>query len=176
MISILKIIQIVMFSLLIFPTFYIFIREPFIKYKKYRKQRLTISGVIFLSSVLIFMILSIIITSNDELYSTMKYAPFIQSWIIVKSSLIVYAQIVSLMIFLIGVYFWFILVTEKRMSKMEYSLLDCKIPHRLSLREKLAYPYMFYEMYVNVKKSKDDYYILTEYAVKDLLEYESKVK
>lgn len=176
MINVLKSIQIILFSLLIFPAFYMFIREPFIKYKKHRKRRLTVSGVILLASVLIFMILSIIITYNDELYSTMKYAPFIQSWVIVKSSLLVYAQLLGLFIGCIGIYFWFIIVTEKRASMLEYNLIDCSIPHKLSLRQKIEYPYMYYEMYVNIKRSKDGYYLLTDYGFKDLIEFEAKEK
>lgn len=176
MINVLKTIQIVMFSLLIFPAFYLLIREPFIKYKKYRKRRLTISGITLLTSVLIFMILSIIITYNDELYSTMKYAPFIQSWVIVKSSLLVYVQLLAIFIGCIGIYFWFVMITEKRASKLEYNLIDCNIPKKLSFRQKIEYPYMYYEMYVNVKISKDGYYLLTDYASKDLIEFETKEK
>ena len=41
--DILKFIQIIIFSLLIFPSFYMLIREPFIKYRKYKK--LTIKRV-----------------------------------------------------------------------------------------------------------------------------------
>lgn len=172
--DILKFIQIIIFSLLIFPSFYMLIREPFIKYRKYKKRRLTIFGITLLTSMLIFIILSIFITYNDELYSTMKYAPFIQSWIIIKSSLLVYMQLLLLLIICIGIYFWFIMITEKRASKLEYNLIDCTIPYKLSFRQKIEYPYMYYELYVNIKRSKDGYYLLTDYGFKDLMEFEAK--
>ena len=174
MINALKFIQIIIFLLLIFPSFYILIREPFMKYKKYRKRRLTIFGFILLISMLIFMILSIIITYNDELYSTMKYAPFIQSWGVIKSSLLSYGQFLSIFIVGIGVYFCFIIITEKRVSKLDYNVINCTIPRKLSLRQKIEYPYMYYEMYVNIKCSKDGCYLLTDYGFKDLMEFEAK--
>ena len=94
MLNVLKTIQIILFAILIIPSLYLIIREPFIKFKKYRKRRLTVCGLTFLISTLIFMILSIIISYNDTLYMSMKYAPFMQSWIIIKSTLLVYVQII----------------------------------------------------------------------------------
>jgi hypothetical protein len=75
---------------------------------------------------------------------------------------------------LIGIYGWFVLISEKRASKLEYNLVDCTIPKRLSLRQKIEYPFMWYEMYFDVKISKDNRYILTEIATKDLLEFKAK--
>ena len=176
MLNVLKTIQIILFAILIIPSLYLIIREPFIKFKKYRKRRLTVCGLTFLISTLIFMILSIIISYNDTLYMSMKYAPFMQSWVIIKSTLLVYVQIMFFIIGLIGIYGWFILVCEKRANKTPYTLIDCNVPKRLTLRQKIEYPFMWYELYINVKVSQDNYYILTELATKDLMEFEAKEK
>ena len=176
MLNVLKTIQIILFAILIIPSLYLIIREPFIKFKKYRKRRLTVCGLTFLISALIFMILSIIISYNDTLYMSMKYAPFMQSWVIIKSTLLVYVQIIFFIIGLIGIYGWFILVCEKRANKTPYTLIDCNVPKRLTLRQKIEYPFMWYELYINVKVSQDNYYILTELATKDLMEFEAKEK
>lgn len=176
MLNVLKTIQIILFAILIIPSFYLIIREPFIKFKKYRKRRLTVCGLTFLISALIFMVLSIIISYNDTLYMSMKYAPFMQSWVIIKSTLLVYVQVISLFITCVGIFFWFILVTEKRASKLEYNLVECTIPKKLTFRQKIEYAYMYYEMYVNVKISKDGYFLLTDYAYKDLTEFTAKEK
>ena len=176
MLNVLKTIQIILFAILIIPSLYLIIREPFIKFKKYRKRRLTVCGLTFLISTLIFMILSIIISYNDTLYMSMKYAPFMQSWIIIKSTLLVYVQIIFFIIGLIGIYGWFILVCEKRANKTPYTIIDCNVPKRLTLRQKIEYPFMWYELYINVKVSQDNYYILTELATKDLMEFEAKEK
>lgn len=174
MISIMKTIQIILFAILIIPNLYLIIREPFIKFKKYRKKRMTKCWITFLISTLIFIVLSIFITYNDDLYSTMKYAPFIQSWIIIKSTLLVYSHIILCIVGCIGIFFWFILVTEKRVSKLEYNLIECSIPNKLTFRQKIEYPYMYYEMYINIKHSKDGYFLLTDYAYDDLMEFEVK--
>ena len=174
MINAMKTIQIILSALLILPSLYFIIREPFIKYKKYRKRRLITCGLTFLTSMITFIILSIIISYNDELYSSMKYAPFMQSWIIIKSTILVYIQLLSIIVSLIGIYGWFILVCEKRASKLANKLVDCNVPKKLSMRQKIEYPFMWYEIYVNAKISKDNYYILTEMATKDLLEFEAK--
>ena len=176
MLNVLKTIQIILFAILIIPSLYLIIREPFIKFKKYRKRRLTVCGLTFLISTLIFLILSIIISYNDTLYMSMKYAPFMQSWIIIKSTLLVYVQIIFFIIGLIGIYGWFILVCEKRANKTPYTIIDCNVPKRLTLRQKIEYPFMWYELYINVKVSQDNYYILTELATKDLMEFEAKEK
>lgn len=176
MINLLKIFQIIIFSLLIFPSIYIFIREPFIKYKKYKNIRLTISGFILSISIIIFMLLSIIITYNDLSYVNLKYAPFIQSWAIIKSSLLAYAGLIVIMTFCMGIYFWSIVITSKRASILKFNSVKPDIPKKLTLKQKLKYPFMYYEMYVNVKKLKTDYYLLSDYANKDLMNFESKEK
>lgn len=176
MITLMKSIQIILFALLIIPSTYLIIREPFIKFKKYRKRRLTICGLMLLISTLVFMVLSIVITYNDDLYLTMKYAPFVECWIIIQSTLSAYVNLISFIIGCIGIFFWFILITEKRASKLEYNLVECTIPKKLTFRQKIEYPYMYYEMYINVKISKDGYFLLTDYAYKDLMEFEVKEK
>jgi hypothetical protein len=103
-----------------------------------------------------------------------KYAPFIQSWIIIKSVLYVYLQLLFFVITSVGVFSLFILFTEKRVGKLELDLYDCEIPKKLSLLEKLKYPFMWYELYVNVKISKDGYYLLTKKAIDDLSKFEIK--
>lgn len=174
MINVLLVIQIVLFTLVVIPCLYLIIKELFNKSNNYKKRQILFYSSIILISMLFFIILSIIITYNDSFYLSMKYAPLIQSWTIIRSTLSIYAQVLSIVIGCIGIYSWFILICEKRINKSEYNLIDCDVPKKLSLRQKIEYPFMWYELYINVKMIKDKYYILTDLAVKDLQEFEDK--
>lgn len=167
----LKIIQIILFSLIIFPSLFFLIKEPFNKLKKYRKNRILFFGALFLINSLIFVILSIIISYNDELYLAVKYAPFIQSWIIIKSTLIVYIELFLITLVSIGLYGFYLLVTNRHAQLTKYAFANYNFPKKLSLRQKIEYPYIYYEIYVDVKLFKNDSYLVTGKALKEILEF-----
>lgn len=176
MINTLKAIQIILFSILIIPSVYVILREPFMKNKTYRKTRLTSMSFIFLISTLIFIILSIIITANDDLYSKMNYAPFMQSWIIIKSTFTVYVELMFLIFILLGFYNWCILVSDHR-AKSEKMTVDNFIrPKKLKLIYKFKYPYLYYETFLNPIKLSDNEYVFTKYAHDEMIEFNKNRK
>ena len=172
MINILKLIQIIICVTLIIPSVCIFIKEIFNKNASIKKKRLIISSFVFLLSLFIFFVLSIFICYNDDLYTYLKYAPFIQSWIIVKCTLATYFELFVFSCIMLGLYFWIILIFEKIIIK-SFVLVDFKKSIKLTFRQKLQYPFMWYEMHANVKKINNKY-ILSHLAFNELTEFENK--
>ena len=174
MINVLKYIQIIIFAFMIIPCVLIILREPFVRYKKYRKQRLTVCTLITLLSSLIYIVCSIIISDNVDIYKFTKYGTFIQSWVVIKCVLTVYVEIIMSLIVFIGLFFTIILLFEICLNKRYFKIVKCVINNHMTIMEKFKYPFMYYEMFVNIKLTKDNHYILSKRASKELDKYLSR--
>ena len=60
------------------------------------------------------------------------------------------------------------------MAKQKYVTYYGNVPERLTFRQKLEYPFMWYEMYINVKLTDVNRYMLTELAFKDLRRFKDE--
>lgn len=167
MISILKIIQIILFSIFMLPSLILISREPFIKNKKYKYKRLRCLSFMFLSSMLIGIIISVFISYNDYSYMYMKYAPFMQLWNAIKFVIVEYIIMIVLIIFGLGIDHASVLLSENKIIDNYYIVTE--VPERLTFRQKLNYPFLFYEIYVLQRKIiNSDEYILSENAMREL--------
>lgn len=129
MITTLKAIQIILVLVFMIPSMYILIREPFLKKSAYRKVRLTTFSWIWLITSFIFMILSIIVTDLDSTYKDINFAAFNQMYIIIKSVVIVYAQVIGIIILLIGILALYCVCTNNGYSSENYYLITFEEAH-----------------------------------------------
>lgn len=167
----LTIIQMLLFSLVTIPSIYYLLREPFIHYKKYRRERITLLLIILLISIVAFMLISIYITGTDNYYMNMKYSSFNQMISVIKTVITLYIQIIALIVTAAGIIACYIFVTDKALSSNKYYVVNVNmIKDMISKFTKvdkfIKYPYFYLETVILVKYINKNNIVLSSIAYK----------
>lgn len=154
--SILKTAQIILFVLFFTGGIGLLIGNISIKSKRFRRRRTTAGVISILASSLVMIILSMFIVNNNTIYENVNFPVFQQLWIIVKSTLLCYADLIICCILACGSYFIILIGINKARKPQDMFTVSQSIQHLpFTMIEKIMYFNLFYESKIRVIKHND---------------------